>query len=212
MTNIQVINQITSWAEPYHMDYLENLKSINQIVTDNQFYLPANIFYHATSELDDHPDATLRDCRRSFALFAHSCDVIVEQGFNAGHNAMLALTVNDQLSYISTDAITNTVSRACYHYLKNSFGLRLEYHIGPDATDKLILPDKKTGFVIEGSYNECMVKHTETVKRLGRSGDLVMFNNLYTPEQAYVVCWAQMQMNLVPMFYNADKQMVFFLR
>ena len=133
MTNIQVINQITSWAEPYHMDYLENLKSINQIVTDNQFYLPANIFYHATSELDDHPDATLRDCRRSFALFAHSCDVIVEQGFNAGHNAMLALTVNDQLSYISTDAITNTVSRACYHYLKNSFGLRLEYHIGPET-------------------------------------------------------------------------------
>lgn len=212
MTNENLLNQITSWAEPYHMDYLDMLKTINQIVLQKQVVLSDNIFYSSVSELSDHPDHHLRNCRRIFALFANSCEQILEQGFDAGYNAMLALTANDKLRYISTDVVATGFSQDCFVCLKQKFGSRLEYHTGPGVTNNLVLSDKKTGFVINGSYNEQMVKHVETVLRWGRSGDLVIFNNLLTPEQSYVVCWAQMQASLVPMFYNADKQMVFFIK
>ncbi len=113
--------------EPFPAAQSEHLAELNRRVAASGTPLEGNLFYkHRSADLGDAPNPARRHKRRNFALYAASGSRMLEIGFNAGHSALLALSINPQLRYTGIDLGRHPYTRPCADYLREVFSPRFD--------------------------------------------------------------------------------------
>lgn len=119
-----------SW-EPVYEAYAPHLAELNRITFGCGVPVEGNLFImHLSPTPPELPEPAFRPKRRNFALFATSGSSLLEVGFNAGHSALLALSINQDLVYTGIDIDMHAYTRPCYEYLRTLFGDRIRLHFG----------------------------------------------------------------------------------
>jgi hypothetical protein len=132
--------------EPFYQEYCHYLIALNRIVMGTDEVIEGSLFYdHLIHNLDDVPDPAYRYKRRNFVRYVCTGRRLLEVGFNAGHSALLALTVNKYLTYHAIDIDKYRYTTLAYQYLQDIFGDRIQMLSG-DSRD--ILP-----MVSRGSFD-----------------------------------------------------------
>ena len=127
-------NADRSW-EPGYEEYREHFAALNRIVVESGVRLEGNLFTeHLCDAPPDRPAEVFRNKRSNYAMFCTGGLSLLEIGFNAGHSAMLALTINKDLRYVGVDIGIHPYTEPCYEYLRSVFGARVRLHIG-DSRD-----------------------------------------------------------------------------
>ncbi|NEO54926.1 MAG: class I SAM-dependent methyltransferase [Okeania sp. SIO3B5] len=131
------IYDASSKQEIFSEELLELTKGLNKIVEDSKTPLEGNLFYlnHRRRQTlvngnTTIPDAVYTTKRANFANLIKQKNFIVEIGFNAGHSALFALTVNPQIRYFGIDIARYPYTKSCATYLQNKFGNRFECQFG----------------------------------------------------------------------------------
>jgi predicted O-methyltransferase YrrM len=123
--------------------------------------------------------------RRGVALFAVTRKRILEVGFNAGHSALLMLTVNKELIYTGVDICMNPYVMECYNYLKSQFGDRLNLMCGDSR--KLVpalleTNNRYDGYIIDGGHNLSIAfDDMENVIAGARNGSILCIDDAGSP-------------------------------
>lgn len=118
-------------CEPGYGSYREHLKHLNYLVWASGEALEGNLFYyHNTRVLGGRPDVGRQHKRRNFVRYILGSYSLLEIGFNAGHSALLALTINPDLLYTAIDVGTHRYTEPCFDYLTRVFPDRCTLHIG----------------------------------------------------------------------------------
>ena len=182
---LDIINN-DQFTEPIFDKYKETLLELNAIIDETSEALEGNIMY-----LDKSPRWTrkLHDefmkKRRNYAIFATTCDAIVEIGFNAGHSALLGLSANETLIYRGVDANNHQYTASCYKYLKECFGNRIDvtFAQSENAMPQILttypeLNELKVGWVIDGGHGAVTAcTDLENVLNAAKLGDVIMFDD-----------------------------------
>jgi hypothetical protein len=120
--------------EPGYDDYREALEGLNRVCMASGEPIEGNLFFPCTQASDNTPPTMphpgFREKRRDYATYALSGQSMLEIGFNAGHSALLALTINPNLKYLGIDYGNHSYTRPCFEYLRNLFGHRVDLWIG----------------------------------------------------------------------------------
>ncbi len=128
---------VSSKNEIFSEELLNLTYGLNQIVEDSKTPLEGNLFYlnHRRRKTlvngkTAKPDAIYTTKRRNFANLMRKKNFVVEIGFNAGHSALLALMVNQQIRYFGIDIARYSYTKLCANYLQDKFGTRFECQFG----------------------------------------------------------------------------------
>ncbi|MBT5109735.1 MAG: glycosyltransferase [Rhodospirillaceae bacterium] len=143
--------------------HLINLNSIVDTTsgsTGKTFQAEGNLFYHheTTYSLDALPDKTRLHKQSNFIHALRGAATLMEIGFNAGHAALLALTMFPRLIYLGVDNCRHTYTTPCAKYLGDAFGHRFRLMKG-NSRDILPLlasqnPDPKPDLIhIDGGHD-----------------------------------------------------------
>ncbi len=93
--------------EPGQSSYLQYLGGLNEVCQLSGDPLEGNLFYGSPPDfletLTLMPEPRFRDKRRDYANYVFSGTSMLEIGFNGGHSALLALSVNPNLQYVGVD-------------------------------------------------------------------------------------------------------------
>jgi len=140
--------------EPFFTQYHDAYRELNRIAMSTGELVEGSLFNdNAVSELPDVPVPHLRYRRRNFAKYMSTGRNLLEVGFNAGHSALLALTVNPSLIYTGIDIGKHRYTRLCYDFLKKELGSRIHLYIGDSRN---MLPRTESGkfdrFHIDGGH------------------------------------------------------------
>jgi hypothetical protein len=124
--------------EPAFEQYREHLVKLNAICEQHtnapESYIEGSLFYPAPHEtanaLGPVPDPRTLTKRRNYAAFAMTGSSLLEIGFNGGHSALLALSINPGLRYTGIDLGSHHYTAPCFAFLRELFGSRIELIIG----------------------------------------------------------------------------------
>ena len=178
------INQVCDddW-EPGYEDYKLHLSELNRIVRESGASLEGGLFFeHLQDDVADVPSPFFRNKRVNYAVFCSSGSTLLEIGFNAGHSALLALTINPDLIYVGVDICHHPYTRPCFEYLKGLFGDRVRLHAG-DSRDVLpVLRDERRIYDIihvDGGHN-FYIAHADlrNVIDLAAGGATLLFDDV----------------------------------
>jgi hypothetical protein len=141
MTNVPIEELFKHFAalkdtdyEPGFDKYMLHLEGLNETCRSAGDLLEGNLFYGGprdfASNLAEPPEAAFRTKRRGYATYVLSGTSMLEIGFNGGHSALLALSVNPRLKYFGVDYGNHPYTRPCFEYLRGIFGDRIDLWIG----------------------------------------------------------------------------------
>jgi len=171
------------------------LAAINAGVAAQGARLEGNLFYHhdAAPPLPAAPDASRRHKRRNFAIYAATGDSLLEIGFNAGHSALLALSVNPRLRYTGVDLGRHAYVRPCFAILRDAFGDRVELI---EADSRVALPALVAArrrfalFHIDGGHGlETAQADLRHVLELSDAGQTILMDDVHNPILDALVDW-----------------------
>jgi len=157
MNKMEFLSAFTDRSyDPGLDEYKTHLDRLTEILQPWKDQIEGNLFgsHHSDPATYPQPGNLLK--RRGVALFGSTRKRILEIGFNAGHSALLLLTVNEELIYTGVDICVNPYVMACYDYLKSQFGTRLNLMCGDSR--KLVPALLETnnnydGYIIDGGHN-----------------------------------------------------------
>ncbi len=178
------INQVCDDAwEPGYEEYSEHLAQLNRIVRGSGVSLEGGLFgEHLRDDVPDVPSPVFRNKRVNYAVFCSSGSSLLEIGFNAGHSALLALTINRNLAYIGVDICHHPYTKPCFDYLRSVFGDRVRLHAG-DSRDVLpVLRDERRIYDlihVDGGHN-FYIAHADlrNVLDLASKGATLLFDDV----------------------------------
>jgi hypothetical protein len=146
--------------------------------------IEGNLFYyHESKELPSIPDVRRIHKRRNFAFYSLTGSSLLEIGFNAGHSALLALTMNPQLVYMGLDLGSHSYTKPCFEYLESAFPGRVTMLLG-DSRDTLPrLTHTHKGrfdlFHIDGGHGVNVAESDIcNMLHIARPGDTILFDDL----------------------------------
>jgi hypothetical protein len=172
--------------EPAFDQYKDYLVGLNEICLKSNDQLEGNLFYSGPQNFSDDlaqvPELRYRNKRRDYATYSLSGSSLLEIGFNGGHSAMLALTVNPSLRYFGIDYGNHPYTRPCFEYLRQIFGDRIELWLG-DSRDLVPALRHSHGykfnlFHIDGGH-DFGVAYADlcNVIDLSTDGDVILFDD-----------------------------------
>jgi hypothetical protein len=127
-------------------DHLRHLK----LITDTTNRLPGKCCWYLSDGITPNTDPR---GRQNILTLARQAKIIIEIGFNAGHSALLMLTVNPHCIVYSYDNCANPYTKHCYRYLANKFPQRL--------------------FLIQGDSAQTLGSHFE---KFGQKADFLLID------------------------------------
>ncbi len=174
--------------DPGLAEYRHHLLALNEICNHVRAttgeHIEGNLIClapHEYATLPDLPDQQLLAKRRNYATYIVTGVSLLEIGFNAGHSALIALTINPALTYSGIDLGHHAYTLPCFNYLKTVFGDRLNLEIG-DSRE--ILPTifhsghRYDLFHIDGGHS-FGVAHADLASMIQfcRDGDVILFDD-----------------------------------
>jgi hypothetical protein len=172
--------------EPAFDHYVDYLAGLNDICLKSKDLLEGNLFYSGPQDFSDNlaqpPEPRYLNKRRDYATYVLSGSSLLEIGFNAGHSALLALSVNPGLRYFGIDYGNHPYTKPCFEYLRKIFGDRIELWIG-DSRD--LVPALRHShnykfnlFHIDGGH-DFGVAYADmcNVTDLSMDGDVILFDD-----------------------------------
>jgi hypothetical protein len=124
--------------DPGYREYAAYLSGLNEVSQQFSGIVEGNLFYDGPNDFIGNfakaPISRYRGKRRDYATYVLSGSSLLEIGFNAGHSALLALTVNPNLRYFGVDFGNHPYTTPCFEYLRQIFGNRIDLWIG-DSRD-----------------------------------------------------------------------------
>ncbi len=118
--------------------FRQRLERLNGLVHRSGEPLEGNIFYPDLDPgfLGSPPDAALAPARRNFWRAVRFKGRVLEVGVNAGHSALLALSVNPRLQYYGVDLLAHAYTNECVDFLKGEFPGRV--HLFPGDSREVL--------------------------------------------------------------------------
>jgi hypothetical protein len=172
--------------EPCFDEYKEHLDRLTEILQPWKERVEGNLFGSHFSDPATYPQPGNLLKRRGVALFGLTRQRILEVGFNAGHSALLLLTVNKELVYTGVDICINPYVMDCYEYLKSQFGPRLNLMRGDSR--KLVpalleTNNRYDGYIIDGGHNLGIAfDDLENVIAGARDGSILCVDDCGSPD------------------------------
>jgi Methyltransferase domain len=119
-------------SEIYSERFLNRLNALNGFVEQSGEVLEGGIFYwdRDAGFAGKAPDQSLAPARRNLWRATRYKRHMIEIGVNAGHSALLALSVNPQLVYSGVDINEHRYTAPCVAYLMAEFPGRVHFHPG----------------------------------------------------------------------------------
>ena len=159
------------------------LQALSKEVQRSGENLEGNLFFnhHATDLNKLCYDDWAKNKRKSYSGFALAHNVAFEIGFNAGHSALLALSINKNLKLIAIDIAEHKYTARCYQILKEVFGSRLELFSANSLTLPVIkpfIPENTTLFHIDGGHHP-MIAATDmaNIMSFAKEGSIIVFDD-----------------------------------
>jgi len=177
-------------VEPLLADYQENLIKLNRIVESTGEKIEGSLFNaHEVTELGDVPFPPFRSKRINFIKYVCTGRTLLEVGFNAGHSALLALSVNKYLRYTGIDIGKYRYTHLSYEYLKSVFGDRIDMHFG-DSRE--LMPPLRSGAYdlihIDGGHG-AGVSHADLTSaiKIAKPNSVILFDDAAADYMATVI-------------------------
>lgn len=204
--------------EPFYDEYKNHLKKLNEIVKQSNEPLEGNLFYKHLETKLSLPDSNYRDKRRNLILSAAAFKNVCEIGFNAGHSALLMLTVNPELHLTSIDLCEHRYTLPCYEYLKTIFEDRIDLIQSHSAISLPLLGSKIANldfFIIDGGHDIDLAE-TDLLNVINHasSGSTILFDDAHVPELRIMLDLHILTRKIVPLndnlgFIKSKDQMFF---
>ena len=144
-------------SENFSDGFRTRLQALNQAVLDSGVKLKGNLCFHhhAALKADSPPDPSRAHKRRNYRLALRYKRPVLEIGFNAGHSALLALSLDPEIRFTAIDIGRNAYTTKCAQAVKSMFGDRFAIHIG-DSRDVLaalaMRPNDFDVFHVDGGH------------------------------------------------------------
>jgi hypothetical protein len=172
--------------EPGLLAYRPDLIELNNLVL--RLFGPrieGNLFYPDVMNPMDAPNPAFLAKRRNFARFALAGTRMLEIGVNAGHSAMLALTMNPNLHYTGVDGAGHPYSRGAIEWLEQKFPERCKILIGDSRVVLPRLIEQRADFDlfhVDGGHDfDCAYKDMVNTIALARGGSLILLDDTNYP-------------------------------
>ena len=183
--NHKLIIQICNEEEPFWEEIVDNYIQLTDIAYTNNNNIEGNIYNDHNVPKSYVPEPSFLLKRQAYALFSSANQNIVEIGFNAGHSALLALTVNHNLKYTAIDIGHHNYVNPCFEFLKEKFNDRIDIVIG---NSKEVVPNlfnlrpeldgKVDGWVVDGAHaQEDATIDIENIFVLSKNNDRLLFDD-----------------------------------
>lgn len=203
---IKLIGQLCARQEPFWHELRENYIQLTEVAYASGILIEGNIYNYHHSPKSYNPTTDFLAKRHSYALFAAANKNVVEIGFNAGHSALLALTVNPELHYTAIDIGRHAYTVPCFEFLKEKFGDRIDLIIGDSRIflptlfhQKPQLKDKIDGWIIDGDHTtEGASADIENVLSLSKNGDRLLFDDTDMTHLDWLLKYYQMAGKITP--------------
>jgi hypothetical protein len=119
-------------SEIYSVDFLRRIKTLNGFIKESGEVLEGGIFYWDKDDnyYENSPTPSLAPARRNLWRATRFKRSLLEIGVNAGHSALLALSVNRELIYHGVDINSHRYTKPCVAYLMSEFPGRVQYYPG----------------------------------------------------------------------------------
>jgi len=121
-----------TYEEFFDADFRRRLNALNKIVVDSGKIIEGGLFYwnNASDFADRMPDPSLAPSRRNYWRATRFKSCLLEIGVNAGHSALLALSLNTRIFYHGIDINWHPYTAPCMKYLSDEFPGRVLYTPG----------------------------------------------------------------------------------
>jgi hypothetical protein len=176
--------------------FRRHLKNLNSIIatelgqSDSTFISEGNLFYHheITYPQDAAPDESRAYKRNNFIYALRGANTLLEIGFNAGHSALLALTLFPQLVYLGVDNHRHRYTAACVEYLNDVFGRRFRVLNGNSQDILPLLASQNLGIKpdlihIDGGHDKDICQQDLTnALRLSDDYTRILIDDLNLPD------------------------------
>lgn len=204
--NYKLLMQICDKKEPFWDELVNNYIQLTDIAYSYNNNIEGNIYNDHNIPKSYVPEPNFLLKRQVYALFSSANQNIVEIGFNAGHSALLALTINTNLKYTGIDIGHHNYVKPCFDFLKEKFGDRFDVIIG---NSKEVVPNlfnlrpeldgKVDGWVVDGAHaqDEASVD-IENIFILSKNNDRLLFDDTNDPYLECLLKFYQMRGMLTP--------------
>lgn len=193
-------------SEPAWEDLKGNYIHLTDVAYSLGVPVEGNIYNYHHSQKTYKPTPAFLAKRHTYASFVSSSKNIIEIGFNAGHSALLALTVNPDLHYTGIDIAYHPYTEPCFKFLKEKFGNRIDLIIGDS---KHVLPqlfslrphlrDKIDGWIVDGDHVlEGAIMDMENVLTLSKNGDRLLFDDTDVAHLDWLLKYYQVTGKIIP--------------
>jgi hypothetical protein len=178
------------------LDFRRHLLRINSIISgavargEGVFQCEGNLFYHheIAYRVDAPPDASRMHKRKNLILALRGADAYLEVGFNAGHSALLALSLFPGLQYVGVDLHDHPYTKDCAAYLTEAFGRKFQLLSG-DSREllPLLAAQSKNHHLdlihIDGGHDrETLRQDIENTLRLSDDYSRILVDDLNLPD------------------------------
>ena len=171
--------------EPGYDVYSKILPRLNEICCKSGDSLEGNLYYSGqmdfSEKFDVAPKDRFRGKRRDYSTYVLTGSNLLEVGFNGGHSALLALSVNVNLKYTGVDFGNHPYTKPAFEFLKNIFGDRIDLILGDsrDILPQLAVSSKKYDlFHVAGGHDyNVAFSDLSNVWNISNHGDVVLFDD-----------------------------------
>jgi hypothetical protein len=118
--------------EVFSPEFLRRTRALNELVIASGEKIEGGLFYWNGTEnfLEAPPAQSLAPSRRNLWRAARFKKYMLEIGMNAGHSALLALSLNPQLIYHGVDISWHKYTKPCAEFLRREFAGRFHFFAG----------------------------------------------------------------------------------
>ena len=170
------------FAEHFSEKFLSRTLELNRFVLESGEKFEGSVFYWNDSETNTHafPVATLAPARRNLWRASRFKKCMLEIGVNAGHSALLALSLNPNLIYYGVDINWHKYTGICAQFLRQEFGERFNFFAGdsrevlPHLAEQTNLPDFDL-FHVDGGHSReiCYADISNCLRLANKSADAI---------------------------------------
>ncbi len=161
----------------------KHLEKLSKIVNECEEKIEGNCY---TYDLKNEPARELKSKQENLSLFSKNCSMILEIGFGAGHSSLFFLHHNSSVKVVSIDIGLHSYSYACYDYLKESYGDRIEVIFMDSmniSSNSYLQSFQFDGLHIDGStQNKMYIYDLLNSLHLIKNGALVIFDDTQNKE------------------------------
>lgn len=174
--------------DPGFTEYKNNLYKLNEIALSTGEFIEGNIFYPAHLTQFQEPHAEFLGKRRTLSLASNVFNNVLEIGFNAGHSALLLLTLNPNLKLTCVDICVHKYTPLCFQYLHSVFGDRVRLVEGNSLQAFPSIQNLDNNFdydffIIDGGHGVDVAEiDLFNVINFGRAGSIILFDDTTYPE------------------------------